>query len=56
MRKAHLFKLSINRRQGPGISSEIETGIDWFNRLTAQCRQGPGISSEIETARKDVQG
>ena len=36
-------------RQGPGISSEIETIIDVSKALLALGRQGPGISSEIET-------
>jgi len=37
-------------RQGPGISSEIETMIDaWLATRKFTGRQGPGISSEIET-------
>jgi len=36
-------------RQGPGISSEIETYCMVPPAITTWRRQGPGISSEIET-------
>src|SRR5438067_10355875 len=35
-------------RQGPGISSEIESKMGIGNELLGCGRQGPGISSEIE--------
>jgi len=40
-------------RQGPGISSEIETRNTSKGSRRLSGRQGPGISSEIETKNLD---
>ena len=50
--KADTACLAATSRQGPGISSEIETLIA-VHYADHQRRQGPGISSEIETCYAD---